>query len=343
MKKVVKLFSIVGLSVIGLTGYSQTWSTGTGILYTNPATTKVGIGTTSPAARLHINNGNLSDAVILATATEDNKLIVRSETTQPAYCPVFRLQHSFLDNRNNGYINFYRGGSTHGGFLSFGTDGLERMIITATGNVGIGISPSSSYKLDVNGSIRANQVTIPASGTFAIGYFTQDNFTYDQKTLAHYSLGWYSDSWNQSSPTTLWMSSYGGIKFFTSGAMSMAINKNGNVGIGTTNPQSKLAVNGTISTKEVIVTLTGWSDFVFDTDYKLLSLHELEQFIKENKHLPEIPSAKEVEENGIHLGEMQAKFLQKIEELTLHAIEQQKLIEELQKRLSELENKKGGE
>ena len=105
----------------------------------------------------------------------------------------------------------------------------------------------------------------------------------------------------------------------------------------------KLLPNGTLVAKDVQVTLNNWPDFVFEKDYSLMNLSETEAFIKENKHLPEIPSAKEIEENGLNLGEMQAKLLQKIEELTLHAIEQQKLIEELQKRLSGLEDKKGGE
>ena len=79
-----------------------------------------------------------------------------------------------------------------------------------------------------------------------------------------------------------------------------------------------------------------WYDHVFDKEYKLMSLYELEQYITANKHLPEIPSAKEVEENGINLGEMQGKLLLKVEELTLYIIA-------LEKRLAELENKKGGE
>jgi hypothetical protein len=89
--------------------------------------------------------------------------------------------------------------------------------------------------------------------------------------------------------------------------------------------------------------ITRMTIHVFEKDYSLMSLQETETFIKENKHLPNIPSAAEVEENGIQLGEMNALLLQKIEELTLHMIEQQKLIEELQKSLFELKSKKGGE
>lgn len=86
-----------------------------------------------------------------------------------------------------------------------------------------------------------------------------------------------------------------------------------------------------------------WFDYVFDNDYKLMSLSELEQFIKTKKHLPEIPSEKEVKENGINLGEMQGKLLLKIEELTLYIIEQEKQLKELQKQIDELKQTKGGE
>jgi hypothetical protein len=106
----------------------------------------------------------------------------------------------------------------------------------------------------------------------------------------------------------------------------MIINGVGNVGIGTTNPTHKLAVNGTIKAKEIIVETTGWSDYVFADDYTLQPLSAVEAHIKTNKHLPGIPSAAEVATDGISLGDMQARLLAKIEELTLHQIAQQKLL-----------------
>jgi hypothetical protein len=99
----------------------------------------------------------------------------------------------------------------------------------------------------------------------------------------------------------------------------LAILSNGNVGIGTMIPQYKLSVNGTIQAKEVIVN-TGWSDYVFDPEYRLTPLREIAAYVKENHHLPEIPSASEVAEKGIGLGEMESKLLAKVEELTLHMI-----------------------
>jgi len=102
----------------------------------------------------------------------------------------------------------------------------------------------------------------------------------------------------------------------------------GNVGIGTTNPTYKLSVNGTVRAKEVIVD-TGWSDYVFAEGYRLAPLSEVETHIKEHKHLPGIPSAAKVEQEGVSLGEMQALLLAKIEELTLHQIAQEKEIQAL--------------
>lgn len=87
--------------------------------------------------------------------------------------------------------------------------------------------------------------------------------------------------------------------------------------------------SGQVRAKSLTVTLSGWSDFVFDEGYRLPSLPELESYIKHNRHLPDIPSAKEVDENGVDLGEMNAKLLQKVEELTLYVIDLQKQIDEL--------------
>ncbi|WP_025667908.1 hypothetical protein [Aquimarina megaterium] len=105
---------------------------------------------------------------------------------------------------------------------------------------------------------------------------------------------------------------------------------NGKVGIGTNNTGAhKLAVEGSIGAREIMVEANGWSDFVFETNYNLPTLIEVENHIKEKGHLKDIPSAKEVEKNGFYLGAMDAKLLQKIEELTLYTIQQEKEIKKL--------------
>lgn len=106
---------------------------------------------------------------------------------------------------------------------------------------------------------------------------------------------------------------------------------NGRMGIGTTNVDTTLAlkVNGTIKAKEVLISLSGFPDYVFSPDYNLRSLGEVETYIKTNSHLPDIPSEAEVIEHGISLGEMDAKLLQKIEELTLYMLEINKEVKEL--------------
>jgi hypothetical protein len=113
-------------------------------------------------------------------------------------------------------------------------------------------------------------------------------------------------------------------EFQIGGAAKMRINSNGYIGIGTTNPTSLLTVAGNINSREVKVTVDAGADFVFEKEYNLPSLASLDTYIKENKHLPEIASAKEMQTNGINLSEMNIKLLQKVEELTLYTIEQEK-------------------
>ena len=131
----------------------------------------------------------------------------------------------------------------------------------------------------------------------------------------------------------------------------LVISANGYVGVGTSNPDMKLTVKGNIHAEEVKIDLyVPAPDYVFKENYKLRTIEELEKFIKQYSHLPEIPSAKEFEQNGIMQAQMDMNLLKKIEELTLYTIAQEKKIKELeslnkkflelQSRLEELESKK---
>lgn len=114
----------------------------------------------------------------------------------------------------------------------------------------------------------------------------------------------------------------------------MRINSNGNVGIGTTNPGAyKLAVVGSIRAQEIVVD-TGWADFVFEDSYELPPLNEVEQYISQNKHLPGIPTAAQVEGKGVSVGNITSKLLQKIEELTLYVINLKKENETIKTQLA---------
>ncbi len=117
----------------------------------------------------------------------------------------------------------------------------------------------------------------------------------------------------------------------------MRITQSGNVGICTSSPDTKLAVNGTIHSREVKVDVNFPApDYVFKPVYRLRPLHDLAAYIKKNQHLPEIPSAKVIEKDGVNLSEMNMKLLQKVEELTLYVIAQQRQLDTQRKELAEL-------
>jgi hypothetical protein len=184
------------------------------------------------------------------------------------------------------------------------------MALLQNGNVGIGtIVPSD--KLEVK-TIDGSYGIIHTNGTIKVGTYIGTNG------------GWFGTKTNHP------------LYFFTNdGSARMTVATNGNVGIGTTIPLYKLSVNGTIQTKEVRVE-TGWADFVFEKNHSILSLYKLEIFITKNKRLPGIPTAADIRENGLAVGEIQTKMMEKIEELTLYIIEQQKQID----KLTRLYNKK---
>lgn len=263
---------------------------------TFPATGNVGIGTSYPLAKLHINNGDNSYGAILANANESGfSLYTKTLTTQAANSESFRMGMKYTSNENNGFISFYRGTGGDGGFLGFSTNGEEKMRITQLGNVGIGIS-NPSERLVVLENIALSAVNYQANNRIDKKWI----FSTRGDGTAMFLAPRKSDDSNWDWP-------------------KQTVFKNGNI-----------AVYGKLEAIEVKVTQSPSADFVFEEDYNLPKLEDVEKHIKENKHLPEIASAKEMEREGVNIGEFQIKLLQKIEELTLYSIEQNKKIKALE-------------
>ena len=237
-------------------------------------------------------------------------------------------------------------GATASVFAQWTTNGNN---VTTDKNIGIGIT-TPTVKLDVNGDAKVNILHLntlnpgenyrvskisylghslrvgSAAGSYAHNVFDLMAEGAVQGTV-HTALGMYITPKIGEYIRKVLIHSSGNSYF-----------NGGNVGIGTDNPIHKLDVNGVIRAKEIKVE-ADWADFVFDKDYKLPTLQEVETHINEYKHLPNIPSEKQVKEEGVNIGEMQAKLLQKIEELTLYVIEQDKTINEQNRRMNELEKK----
>lgn len=197
------------------------------------------------------------------------------------------------------------------------------------GNVGIGTN-SPDEKLEVEGNALVNGFIKTQTATGYIKMYSANNsfaHFYTDRPKFYFNKTIQVDGAINSHTTDLQLQ--------TQGTTRVNVKGNGQVDIGTLHINAgahtdyKLAVDGKIVSKKVVVTLDNWADHVFDKNYKLKTLAEVEAFITKENHLPEIPSEQKVLEEGIELGEMNKLLLLKVEELTLYMIQMQKEIDEL--------------
>ncbi|HAY3537111.1 hypothetical protein [Elizabethkingia anophelis] len=276
-----------------------------------PNTGFVGIGTTNPISNLEIASptATLTLSTNQASGTAENPLYPKIDFLGYANWPKARI--TAAEQTYN----------THGSKLSFfvndgtgATNLKEMMTINQDSRVGIGTT-NPQYKLDVNGSFRAgldNYFSYNGGADIFLRYLGRGS---GGRAIVHdisntLTLNYANDF---SGGTLL------GTSFLVKG--------------------DDARLNGKLEAREIKVTTTPTADFVFEDSYQLPNLESVEKHIKEKKHLPEIASAAEMQKDGINIGDFQIKLLQKIEELTLYSIEQNKLIKEQQERLKKLEEK----
>lgn len=343
-----------------------TWSDGSGIMLTakdpgNPASGEIALLSTVQPGSSHafrFVDENWNNHMTIDGNSNVNINGSLQITGDYTFAPITNNRHFY--GKTDGALAIYSkdSWSNGSGIVFNGTGGNTTVDIVSNAT---GSNPALRL---VNSSWHPKMV-VDGNGNIEAG----GNYTFRPDVIARSitgnttaSLGIYSKgaNWNEGSAILLSSGTSGagaGLASFFSTASSgnlafrftdknwnhlMTIDADGQVSIGgapTVGASSyKLYVATGILTEKVKVALStdqvNWSDFVFADDYQLKPLAEVEEYVKENKHLPEIPSAEEVYKNGLDLAQMDAKLLQKIEELTLYVIQQNKKIEELENRLS---------
>jgi len=329
MKKILFIFCLSLIAVIQTNSQTNTF----------PTSGNVGIGTTSPNSKLDISYGGGSSTIagmriFGGGAVYENIALSLDDTgTASNNINILEFKNASLRSAIIKSINPSSNNATGGNLIlettssNNGTLNANQLVLSNNGNVGIGTN-NPTHKLDIitgGGHLKTYlyglEHTVNTSGGWARGFRLRNE--YDNKTAVFGSLSgtaYISTGFDINSDAT----GYGNQK--------LTVLTNGNVGIGTTTPDAKLAVKGNIHTNEVKVDLLGdvAPDYVFYKDYDLKTLTEVENYITKEGHLPNIPSAKEMEANGLLLKEMNLKLLEKIEELTLYTISQEKRINTLE-------------
>ncbi len=299
-------------------------------LFVNNGNGHVGIGTANPSALLEIKSGKDKNSELhLNTTTKDKVSVLRFQDEG-------KSSWGFLSNYpNEGKFNLYNYKNANKKYA---------LTIDKESNVGIGITTPSA-QLVVGSNFGASiSGTTGGNAIFGSNIAVQQGGNNHDKIYTPYT---HNNKYGYAGIRASW----GKLLFYTNKENTVAnqivtpepkmfINDTGDVAIGTSDTKGfKLGVNGKIAATEVkVATYSNWPDFVFKKEYKLPTLTEVENHIKEKGHLQNISSAKEVEKNGFFLGEMDAKLLQKIEELTLYTIQQEKELQSQKTQIRKQEN-----
>lgn len=333
MKKVI-LISVL-LSISGSFVFSQT--------NIFPTSGNVGIGTVSPATKLAIQANSNDNLISFLNSSGTTRSYIGTAVVSGQMIPGSAASDLIIRTESQKIMFSADAGTT------------AHMTLGVNGNIGIGTSTpleklhiqngnflvsSNNYTTNtIMGAVKISHTAYPAAYAGIAGMTNGGGV--DQLDLLFYT------AFGSATEKMRIMSNSGYVGIGTATpAAKLDVNgnifSNGKVAIGTTDlvkiGTNSLAVNGSaIFTKaKVAIYATAWPDYVFSPNYKLTTLDSLEQFIQLNKHLPEMPTAQDVEKNGLDLGDNQTLLLKKIEELTLIVIEQNKRIERLESKLKEM-------